>query len=306
MKTKTSSLFATLKKFQRDKKIFYSFFLFVALPITLISTILSVKFYLSTISYAFSFLLYTFMFLFINSYVVLAKIHKEKKLSFFIVLKLIPAILPSIIFPTLIYALAIVIAEYFFLITPFLLFVFFPIVSFVPLFNKNISLTELVNENTYYKKTETGKKSLQTILILSVISVIAIFTIRNLILHPFLRTSSFTNIQILGIIFALANKLIVVITYFIIYLTMVNLYSINNFNFPETVLNFAYNIFYDKKNERSSRRSFKPKRKFNKKHKKENSKIDFETNYKTEKKETKEHNRFLEDDSYNRFEDTKF
>ena len=100
--------------------------------------------------------------------------------------------------------------------------------------------------------------------------------------------------------------MIITVGYFIIYISIVNLYTIHVFNLPQSVINYANNIFKDKKNVHSSRRSFKPNRSFKKASSNKEGFLNFEKKHKQNKKQTKEHNRFTDDDEFNRFEDTKF
>ncbi len=307
MKTKKNSPFSSIQKFKGDKLIFFAFFSFIILPIIVISSLILREINLRVISSILSVFTYLIMFLFINSYIVLYETYRGKKFSFIIVLKLIPAIIPSIFLPSLFYAIAIVFAEYFFSIIPYIIFIILPIVSFVPLFNNTVILPEVINANNIYQKTTAGKNNLKTTISLSAIIIIATFIIRTVVLKQIIYYPNINNnYQIYIMVYTILAKLLTITGYFILYISIVNLYTKHTFNLPKSVLSYANSIFQDKKNVHSSRRSFKPKRNFKKKPLYQEDSFGFEKNNKQKKKQTKEHNRFTEDGGYNRFEDTKF
>ena len=302
-KLKPNSPFYTLKKFANYKGIFITFFIVFVIPLLILQSVIIKQFYSPIMAYGISAILYLIMFLFINSFIILYSLSSGKKFSFAQVLKLTPSIIPVIILPTIIFAILITIAKSFFLIAPFLIFAFVPIVSMVQLYNKNVSLPEITDENKLFLKTSMGKTIIKNTFILSFISVIAIFILNIFFLKFFRFFEQGLPFSIYYILLSLLNS----VAFFIVYISIVNMYSIYSFIIPNKLYEIVNNIFKEKKYTKRSTNKFSPKRHSHRKKAQKSDIFDFEEKDKTTKpKAKKERNRFIEDDSYNRFEDAKF
>lgn len=296
-----NSPFYVLKKFKNYKKVFFLFFILIVIPILFLKSFLIHTTYLPTISFGITTVLYSAMFLFINSFVVLYGVSFGKDFSFSQVLKFIPSISPTIILPTIIFATLIVLAKSFFIIAPFLVFAFIPIVSIVPLYNKNVSLNEIIDINKQFVKTSMGKTLIKNTFILSFISIIVIFFLKNFFLGFF----SFFEQRLPFSIYHILTSLLYAIAFFIVYITIVNTYSIYRFIIPDKLYDISKSIIEDTKLSKRKRTNFSPKRHSHNKKAQKPDIFDFEKKEQKFKKK-KERNRFTEDDGFNRFEDTKF
>jgi len=306
---KVNSPFDALIKYKGYKNIFIAFFLVIVIPTLIIKSFLVSTFYLPAISYGISALLYMAMFLFVNSFIVLYGLAGGKRFSFFQVISFIPSIIPVIILPTLIFTVLIIIAQSIFMIAPFILFIALPIVSFAPLFSKRIALSEIVDNNKSFLKKTMGKALLRNTIVLSVILVVVLFILKNLFWGLF----GFFSRDIKFLVSLVINGLLYMISYSIMYITIVNSYSTYSFILPDNLYGIGNDIISKTKNTRRKKRDISSKKHSHKKESYQENIFDFEKEDKKleDKKQksipkSKERNRFLDDEGFNRFEDTKF
>ena len=269
--------------FWMNRKSFFSFFFFVALPLFVISSVVwhSIDSFPANqvVSSVFVGIAYFLMFLFTVSFTVLYKISKETEISFKKTLKLIPVISKKTALIAGGFALSIIFTKELFFLAPYVLLIAFPIVSFLSIYKSSVITKELFTENKIYLGSPIGKGLIAKMIVLAVLLILAV-GIANFIL---------------GIIFSFAyNGFLFQVLYsiklflrffgfFILYL-FANVYYVDeNFSISKEVNIAAVNILSEKKKERE-KRTIKTRR--------------------TSKE--KEINRFDQNDEYNRFEDTNF
>ena len=108
-------------------------------------------------------------------------------------------------------------------------------------------------------------------------------------------------------IYYVLSELLSTISFFIIYITIVNTYSTYSFKLPGNISKIANNILAETKNIRKKHRNISSTRHTHKKESFKDDIFDFEKKEKESKqKYKKEKNRFTDDGGFNRFEDTKY
>lgn len=236
--------FSFLILLKKNSRAFLFLLLFIVAPLIILSSITFEYFYISALSFLFLFLAYTITFLFVISYITLNKISNQDVISFGKVFKLIPSILPQTILPVLLFALAITISGRFFFFAPLILFVFFPIVSFITFFKSNISISEIISANFKFNNTDEGKKLTKNTFIISAILVFSL----GIINFIFSGIFSFTyGSLIYYVTISVFKSTLFVIGFIALHFSATKAYADHIFLVPEDTLNTANNILADRR-----------------------------------------------------------
>ncbi len=284
-----------------NRKVFLSFLLLVVFPIIVLQTTIeyynyeitgiSINWYFLQwlIIAPFSILIYSIVMLFTMSYTTLRKIKGENKISFLCIIKLIPEIAKKTLFSVVFVALIFTVLKTIMFIVPFVFLIIFPISAIATLYNKDILNSDIIKISKEYRKTKGGQKHIGTLILVGIITFIAF----SILFFVFTGLTSSFNIgyYINSIIIQSVNELFTSTGLFIIFVYINTIYSEKVFNIPSNIHKKAIEILSGTKREEKNRR---------KNFKKKNNKLSFKND------KVKEKNRFEEDHSFNRFEDTKF
>jgi len=293
---------SSLMLLKKNKSTFLMLLLFIILPLIILSSIIFHYVYISILPILFNIIIYSILFLYIISFITLSKVSNHKIISYDKVFRFIPSILPQSILPILLFALAISLSKLFFFIAPFILFVIFPVISFISFFNQDVSVTDIFNANFEYNKSPKGKKLIKNIFILSFILA---FTLG--IISFFLRgmfSMFYGNLYFITL--AVVNNFMFAIAFLTLYFSAAQTYTNHIFLIPNNILLSANDILANRKSKNRKRSSQKRERFVSKKiHSHEKTGNSFEKE--TPKQKNTESNRFTDDaGGFNRFEDTKF
>jgi len=286
-----------LSLIKKNIKAFVALFAFIIIPLLVLFSFIYKYVSFSILSVIFNVINYSIISLYVISLITLIKVSKKEVISLKKVFKFIPAILPKNILPVIIFAFAITITKQFFFIGPYVLFAVFPVVSFIAFFNSGISISEIINVNFEFNKSKEGKDLIRSIIVISLI-LIFFLGIINFIFRGML---SFLYGNAYFITIAVFKNTMFIIGFLILYFTATKTYADYKFIIPQDAFLSASNIILEKRHEKREKYVKKEKDRFIS----EKTKKPFEKE--NSKKKNIESNRFTNDDnSFNRFEDTKF